>query len=458
MRSVHTIGFAAILLVAACNAIVGNESVSLWDGGKDGGPRQLDATAHGVDSAAEAAVDGATTRDAGRDVTTQRDTGVDSHVANGDVGALVDAPLARDAGNTGDAADAATLDAASACASGVAASPSLGVFVDAVNGNDISGSGLPSSPFQTITKAVNAAISTGTSFVYVAPGTYNESVTIFNSSAGLTVQGGWTTSGATWCSDPSSNARSSAIILGGTTAVTVQDVTQPSGLSRLTVATQAEAPPAEQGAPGASLIGVLVVGNGSVFSFDDVAITSGNAGAGGAASAGAPAVGTLSCNGATDCSDGAAGAQGPAGAGALTQGFFNVTGFTPAGGQAGHAGGPGDNGVPGAVPAPSLLQTAGCASYGDCNVACTASPDASAPTPITGGSGTCGCAGLGGGPGTAGFGGGASVALIISGSDASVAITGSTLVSNSGGAGTAGGAGGTGSAGSFGAGGKWHRG
>ena len=55
---------------------------------------------------------------------------------------------------------------------------SSNIYVDGTNGNDSTGTGAQSSPFKTIQKAVNSGLATAPVTIRIAPGAYNESVTI----------------------------------------------------------------------------------------------------------------------------------------------------------------------------------------------------------------------------------------------------------------------------------------
>lgn len=361
--------------------------------------------------------------DAGRDATAGRDASGD-----GDAGSELDA-----------GADAAPPE----CDPG--GPPEGGVFVSADDGSDEGGDGSAALPFATIGPAITAANALGATVVLLAEGTYNESVTIPDTPNGLTIEGGWLATGADWTRDCEDGVVGRTILAGSASvAVTAQGTRHTSGLRLLTVRTPARgSSPAD--AAGESLVGVLVAGDGSVFSLTDVVVVAGRGGDGGLASpgaVGAPALAPGACVPA-QCAAGAAGMAAAApGLPAATGGIFTQAGWVPADGEPGLAGGLGENGSP---------QAQGPDSRSDCSPGCDcngSSCDAQADVTLRGGDGQCGCGGGGGGPGSPGRGAGASVALMVWGDGATVALVRGVLQAGDGGEGSAGGAGGEGAPGS----------
>src|SRR5262249_20223678 len=83
-----------------------------------------------------------------------------------------------------------------------------GIFVDAVNGDDTSGSGDPGAPWKTIPYAVSIATELHRSEIYLAEGTYDASLELPAGST-LYVEGGWVHNGAAWHRDCAAGARAS---------------------------------------------------------------------------------------------------------------------------------------------------------------------------------------------------------------------------------------------------------
>ncbi|AKV04796.1 PE family protein [Labilithrix luteola] len=325
------------------------------------------------------------------------------------------------------------------CDSNFAPTASLGVFVSLATGNDATGNGSAAKPYATIGKAIAAASASALPNVYVAPGTYPESLTLWDAPQGISVQGGWTVTGAAWSRDCTANARASTILVGGTIAVRANDVVHPSGITSMTIRT-GPAPATSPDADGASVIGVLVSGAGSRFSLVDVDVVAGDAGAGGTASAGAAGVSCM--RGGSDCGLGVDGAEPASASPALQPGTFNETGFNPAPGDRGRTGGSGSPGAPGPSPR--------CFTVYDCSAGCGFS-NLTPRSTVCGGAGVCGCGGVGGEGGSPGRGGGASAAVVVVGAGATVIVTNSALQAGKGGDGSAGASGGQGALGQAGA-------
>ncbi|MGH7293640.1 MAG: hypothetical protein ACRELB_01845, partial [Polyangiaceae bacterium] len=273
-----------------------------------------------------------------------------------------------DAATDGAAADGAqgqdaVADAGSTCDPLAAPDPLTGVFVSASGGDDATGDGSIASPFATIGKGITRAAASGTPNVYVAPGTYTESLDIPPSAAGIFVQGGWSVAaGNTWSTDCVAGAPGRTVVQGGPTAVTAIGIPVASGLSSLTIETPADVSTAS---PGESLIGVLVSGSNVSFSLVDVHVVAGNAGNGAVAAPTTPATDTV-CGACTNTVTN--GTTPPAGTTASAPGTFTAGGFTPADGQDGQGGGAGTTGTP--PPAPETISyTSDCA--GSCFAPCT---------------------------------------------------------------------------------------
>jgi hypothetical protein len=412
----------AVSLVAAC---FGSSSSSSSDAGIDFGAdahSTFDAPSH------EGLPDGAS-HDGAADSAAQdaSDSTLPTDAA-GDAPAVTDSAGAEASGDTGtvDAGNEAAVDSGPVCVP-APPDPAKGVFVDGSTGSDSTGDGSMAKPYQTIGHGIQATALAGTPNVYVAPGTYAESLAIPAATAGVFVRGGWTVSAGVWQTDCAAAPESRTIVQGGQTAVEAADITAPSGLSSLTVLTEADA----TSIPGGSLLGVFVHGTNATFLLDDVVVASGIAGPGRPSTYVPPQTG-VACGACTASpANGSTPAPGPS---ATAQGTFSASGFTPADGHPGAFGSNGTTGTPPGTPG-TITYNSGCS--GGCFFPCS-----TLTSQATGTAGSCGCGGKGGNPGVAGSGGGASAAVVLQGTGASVAITRSALTAGNGGQGSPGSAGG----------------
>lgn len=328
-----------------------------------------------------------------------------------------------------------------ACGCNPAAGPdaSHGVFVDATTGNDASGLGTSASPYATISRGIVAAAADGVPNVYVGPGQYLENVTVLDSTAGVSIQGGWTVINGMWGQDCGASPRTNTVLHGGAIGMRVTGVVHASGLARMTVETSAPGTTANN-TDGASTIGILITGDASRFSLDDVVVIAENAGNGGAASNGDAGL-AASYAGGGYCGTGLNGVTPAAGASATNQGLFTAGGFMPA------------DGAPGAMGAHGMPGNAGgngsCVSLYNYMGGCGHTTGGYVGQSC-GSQGRCGAGGGGGYPGWQGHGGGASVAILLNGIGATLTISNSSLRSGDGGAGSVGGSGGVGGAASLG--------
>jgi hypothetical protein len=356
------------------------------------------------------------------------DDGSDDGLEEGDAVVQTDGPATN---------DAPPYDAGS-CMSAV--DPAHGVFVAPPPGGvDARGCGtLPTMPCQTISAGIATANAktdgAARTIVYVAEGTYTETVTL---SGGVTVQGGWHwDGGSNWsfeCTTPAATlVKVQAPASSNMTVVATANDSKTTTLSTLTVLSKATAN------AGESLYGVFATGANTVLALTDVIVTmqaggKGQDGSQGGAGSAAGAAG--SCGAASDGNN----ASTPGGAGtAGAVGSFSATGYTTHVGGTGGNGSTGDNGMagPGGV---TVVATA-----------CGGSPCAiQSQGNCDGGAGLEGCGGGGGLGGTGGSGGGSSVAVFAN--DATVTITAGGYLAGNGGNGGAGGAGGAGAAGGGGA-------
>ncbi len=338
-----------------------------------------------------------------------------------------DASPASDAG--ADASDASDASDAACGATGVP-DASAAVFVDHNAGSDSSSCGSASSPCQSIQQGLtNAHLATGTTTVFVAIGTYTESLTLY---PGLTIQGGWLNTGSgVWkatCVEPAivapatSNTTVLAETLGG--AATLQNVTVQSKAS-------ANA--------GETIYGIFATGSSTTLTLDNVqvSVVGGGTGAtGNVGDGGEPGVG--SCSPPAD--GGFGGPNGPPGSGA-DAGFFEQTGYVATGGTSGD---PGVYGLAGPPPTPPACDT--CMTCKSGLFGCTATNSGTS----CGDAGLPGCGGGGGLGGGGGTGGGSSIALYVWGATVNL-VGGYSLTAGSGGNGGPGGTPGGGAEGSVGA-------
>ncbi len=323
----------------------------------------------------------------------------------------------------GPGVDATSSDAPPDVATGCAtrtANESIGVFVD-INGTDSSQCGGAAAACRTIQTGINQAKVLSKSTVYIARGTYVESVTL---SAGITLEGGWDTLAGKWI--PACGADLIAAVkiqMPDTAHVTVTaDFTGAATLRNLTVL-----PKTAAAAPGESLYGVFA--HTANVTFESTSVTAPAAGAGADGDAGASGN-----TGGTKCATGtgADGGSGTSGGGAEA-GTFGATGFVGAGGSSGQSNG--SNG-----------------SNGTCTAACSGNEFTICKPNTTNCSAAnvcanplAGCGGTPGGGGAGGTGGGSSIAVF--GWDATITISGGSFAGGNGGNGGAGGAGGPGGSG-----------
>jgi hypothetical protein len=274
----------------------------------------------------------------------------------------------------------------------------------------------------TIQTGINQAKLLARSTVYVARGTYVESIQL---APGITLEGGWDTASETWipvCD--TTEVTAVKITMPDTTNVTVTAnlasalPMPPAGLHLLSVLGKASAE------PGESVYGVFA--SQGTLVLDTISVSVGNAGGGGVG-----VMGDAGAQGGGDCDAGDAAAgpvSGSVGSGA-SAGAFGPMGYTASSGGSGSSNG--STGAPGVCTINSSCVTV-------CSVCESVCVNALA-----------GCGGQGGLGGGGGAGGGSSVAVY--GWNASIQIIGGSFTSGNGGNGGNGGAGGLGGAGGTGA-------
>jgi len=435
------LGVQAVMAVGltACAAIVGVKDGTLEDAGGADGTVETSVAEGGADGAADRGVGPETSGDAAMDSTVEgslQDSTSDASDANADAASDV-----LDAGADADSSDAndATADADSGGCTSQVVDAGHAVFV-AAGGSDAGGTcGAITAPCGSVQLGIDRANVMGVgTIVYVAAGTYTESVSLV---AGVTVQGGWDyESDGGWAPVCTGNPAQAVVIAAPSNAnVTVQatDIGGAALLQTLTIASMAQS--AVQ--PGESIYGIVATGS-TTLALDDVVVSvvgGGGGSTGMPGDGGAPAVG--SCTTAGTGSSGPGGSVGPASDG----GTFSVAGYAAGEGLTGTAGMGGDNGTAGGSPlCADCVSTTSCGAL-SCSITST--------TLMCGAPGMPGCGGGGGAPGAGGTGGGSSIALFVWGATVNCAATSLTAGNGGpGGAGGAGGNGGTGSAGQAGAG------
>lgn len=268
--------------------------------------------------------------------------------------------------------------------------------------------------------------------VYVAPGTYHESIEL---RAGITVEGGVSASGKLgdfeWSVACKGTER--AVIAGasvGQPTVLARDLSGAARLVSLTIETP------EPG-PSESSFGVMVLGASTGLAMSDVEVFARRGGDGlDGASGEAGSAGESSCT----AGNATRGVDGADAVGPGPGEFHAELGFIPQHGADGEPGADGANGP--SAEAPSAMN-GGCVTCYNCvtviGVGCIRSGLA---TNTCAERGTSGCGGKGGGAGAGGRGGGSSVALFVV--DAAVEVQRGALVAGDGGRGGDGGAGGPG--------------
>jgi hypothetical protein len=308
-------------------------------------------------------------------------------------------------------------DAGNACTTR-AVSDSAGVFVT-VNGADTSTCGTRTTPCLTVQTGINQAKLLGRSTVYIARGTYVESLQL---APNITLEGGWDTASSTW------------IPVCDTTEVTAVKITMPPSTNVVVTASFAGAaglrllsvlgkvPSATQ--PGESVYGIFATQ--AALTLDTIAVTMAAGGTGDTGTPGdAGAAGGIDC----DAGGGAAGANaGNSGSGAGA-GSFGSTGY------AGATGGPGSADGSAGAPGTCTISSSCVTTCSTCQAICV--------------NALAGCGGQPGLGGGGGHSGGSSIAVY--GWNATVNIIGGSFTAGNGGTGGNGGMGGAGGIGGNGA-------
>jgi hypothetical protein len=402
----------------------------------DGSPGGPDAASDGTNEP-DAPEEGSTL-EAGQ-VEAGVDAGVDAHhdaSVPDAADAAMDAPLppppdaGPDATGVGDAEmDSAAVDSppppppTDACTS-ILPDPTDAVFV--ANGGTTGTCGAPTAPCASIQAAVTLASQSGKHRVFVANGTYTETVTL---ATNVSILGGWTDMGGAigWqraCGTGNAAnvtlqapaGSNKTIIANGVTGVTIDTLTVTS-----------KAPNAV--GTGESLYGIFAT-NGANIDLINVFVSTAGGGTGG--SGGSGGTGTNASGTCATSSDGQPGGTGGGGA-AGQVGTFDANGYRPAIAGTGGTGVTGDNGT---------LSGPGFCTAWVCGIDVDGRCDGTHTTNnLYGQVGAPGCGGTGATGGGGGSGGGSSIALYVWGS--TVSVSGGALTSGNGGTGGPGGPGGT---------------
>jgi hypothetical protein len=342
-------------------------------------------------------------------------------------GAIGDAVASDSSSGLGTLPDGAPIP--SGCEN-VTADPTTGVFVDWKSGADSATCGTtPATPCQTVQQGINQAHnSVSTPNVYVADGTYWESITL---EGNVNVYGGWTTGATAWTRECS---QATTVIVAPPTAHTT--VTLGSGTAKLSTLT-IESKGAADVQPGESIFGIVATGETTTLALVFVTVTtaSGGSGAGGAE-------GDAGITPPSACGDNAGDGGSPVGTGTkgtgADGGWFTASGYVATSGGPGGVGASGTNGTAGG-PDTCVSCVTGCSgSVTSCSI--------SGSTSTCGNPGQAGCGGGAGAGGAGGGGGGSSVALLAW--DATINLTMTVLQAGGGGQGAGGGPGGPGGSGS----------
>jgi uncharacterized protein DUF1565 len=404
----------ALVSLGGCNAVLGIE----------------DAQQRGADAGSAGASSGAGGAGAGGNGGTAAMGGRSG--AGGDAGAGGEAPVEP-------------------CKAGEEPDQAAGVFVDPRVGDDAN-EGSMLRPLQTLTRAATEAVARGFAKIYLAPGSYQEALTlqvsdgatpgVVSAPAGtsLSFEGGWQLDGARWRRDCADDAREkTAIASPSATGVSIQGAFKAVEFHHLSIATTTAVASAAEGQAGESCFGVRASGEGLGLRFSNVEVDACPGGKGGpvAAAVAPPPVACVQTG--ANCSNGMPGLD--AGPGGASAGSFGAEGYVAGNGSPAVPGTPGAAGTIG----PGNPNPITCLNPSYCSGGCDTSFDTYFPH------GRCGCGGPGGLGGLGGPGGGASVALFVHGPGVSVDLRYTTLRARDGGDGSPGGEGSLGGTGAPGA-------
>ena len=352
-------------------------------------------------------------------------SGSDGEVAVDD-SAAPDGPTGLDAGELSDATSDAALDApqdgdstlaldtggeidagmedASDGADSEQADPCLARAVDDLRGLYVSTTGSDDStcgtarahPCRTVGFGLRRALAAGQSFVYVAQGTYVESVTLM---ANVSVEGSWSADASGgWlpaCGGDAGYATTIQAPPDASATIVVNSIGGAASIGWIRVASKVS----PDIAPGESIYGVVARGSSTSLALANVSVVvaSGGDGLEGQAGLSGASAGDGGC-----VVDAGGAAASHDGGDSSTGGQFTSSGYVAGDGV------PGADGVGGSVGTASAV--GGCSNAcGTCDTSCTLVLDGGA---TCGGPGQAGCGGGGGGGGGGGRGGGSSVAVL----------------------------------------------
>ena len=412
-----------VVLLGACNTILGNEEPVRFQGDTTGGS----ANKGGSTSAGTAG----SSSDAGEPGTGGSVNGGASAQGGGGNGS---------AGEGGEGGGEPMGSDFAPCNPTDEALEEFGFFVSP-DGVDNGSDGSKEDPFQTIQYALERADVAGKAVVFVAEGTYDEAIHIGeDTGGGVTLEGGWIRDGATWTKDCEPDFVSRTLIASPTNiGVLVTGTTATTAIEHLTIMTKAVGNSPVDG-PGESMYGLFVTGDNTDFRLMGVTVLAGDGGMGGPVSA-PEQVGALACDGISDCGVDPTpppGGVGNAGLDAPTTGSFGPSGYGVLPGEAGTNGDAGDSGAVGQPGQEGLCDDA-------CDCSCTTGCGACGnPETTYGPTGRCGCGGAGGVGGPGGPGGGASIAVFLAGDNLYTDLAYVTLSAGLGGDGAQGAPGGLG--------------
>ena len=373
---------------------------------------------------AEASTDAAPIADATLDVgdstREESDAAQDSGSSRGIDGAVDGALDAGSADGSVDSSDAA----ANGDCSIRSYDDGLGIFVTTA-GTDELGCGTRAEPCLTVTNAVSQANAVGKAIVYVATGTYTESLDLAHS---VTIEGAWSATGSAWT--PACSSNDATVIQAPSSALAAVVVGSINGTATLRWL-QIMAAPAATVPPSQSSYGIMALGPTTTLSLEAVTVMASRGGDGAAGSVGGTGTAATDAGCVSDGSTAAPGEAGPS----STGGLFTANGYESGDGVVGAGGLAGGSGASGG--------TVECASCGSC-LASHCEYAANGAGTVCGSPGLAGCGGGGGGGGGGGTGGGSSIALYVW--DATVTSQDCSFVAGPGGAGGPGGPGGGGGA------------
>jgi len=343
-----------------------------------------------------------------------------------DTGVVMDAPF--DGGYVNPDADYAD------CGTGArSVSADAGFFV-----SKLTGSGTLCSidqPCATLAAAIAAASQAGGGTIFIARGTYPESLLFDLNSKPLAFQGGWDIVDGGWV--PQCVPALATIAANGQPYV-VELINTPSAISFTLV----QIVNAAAVAPGTTLYGIIDDGSALVLTNVEIFVADAGDGVDGVgAGLGNPAT----CLGPADGLQGATGANGSGGR--IVGGTTGLLDNQPTGGNPGGVGDNGTDGGPG-----NCVNCGGCkvGTPGDCDAGGFATCNLGLGTPTCANPGNGGCGGAGGGGGNPGSNGGSSVGVYISAG--TLLMTNGAISTGSGGLGGTGATGASGMSGASGAG------